>query len=156
MQRWALALSMVIVFVDQLSKQIAVNLLFVPPKVVEVTSFFNFVPVRNMGISFGLFSGDAQTSRWILVLVAVVIIIALFVWMSRVASGFVISGLALVVGGAISNVLDRVISGAVIDFLDFHFFGVHWPAFNLADTAIVIGVAILLYDGLFGPARTLK
>lgn len=156
MHRWPILLAVAVVFVDQLSKQIAISMLFVPPRVIEVTSFFNLVPVHNTGISFGLFSGDEGTGRWILVGVAVVIIIALIIWMMQVSENFVLSGLALVIGGALSNVLDRIISGAVIDFLDFHVGGVHWPAFNLADTVIVIGVAMLLYDGLFGPARTVK
>ncbi len=62
----------------------------------------------------------------------------------------------LVIGGAASNVIDRVFAGAVIDFLDFHVYGVHWPAFNLADSVIVLGTAMLLYDGLFRPSRALR
>jgi len=61
-----------------------------------------------------------------------------------------------VVGGALSNVVDRVLYGAVIDFVDIHGFGFHWPAFNIADMSIVIGTALLLYDGLFGPQRAIK
>ena len=91
-----------------------------------------------------------------LVAVAVVIMIALLIWLFRAGSTYITIALVLVIGGAASNVIDRTLSGAVIDFLDFHAFGVHWPAFNLADTLIVLGTAMLLYDGLFGPARALR
>ena len=64
--------------------------------------------------------------------------------------------LLLVIGGALSNVIDRLIYGAVVDFIDIHAFGWHWPAFNIADMAIFFGTAVLLYDGLFGSARSVK
>ncbi|MCZ6511647.1 MAG: signal peptidase II, partial [Alphaproteobacteria bacterium] len=118
--------------------------------------FFNLVPVRNTGISFGLFGADSQLGRWVLVAVAVVIMIALLVWLMRAGSTYITVALVMVIGGAASNVIDRAISGAVIDFLDFHAYGIHWPAFNFADSLIVLGTAMLLYDGLFGPSRALR
>ena len=156
MQRWALIFIVVIAVVDQITKQIMIGLVFEPPRVIELTSFFNFVPVRNTGISFGLFGADSELSRWVLVAVAVVIMIALIIWLMRAGSAYITVALVMVIGGAASNVIDRVISGAVIDFLDFHVAGVHWPAFNFADSVIVLGTAMLLYDGLFGPARALR
>ncbi len=156
MQRWALIFIVVVAVLDQISKQIMIGLVFEPPRVIEITSFFNLVPVRNTGISFGLFGGDTELARWILVAVAVAIMIALLVWLFRAGSKYITIALVLVIGGAASNVIDRTISGAVIDFLDFHAFGVHWPAFNFADSLIVLGTAMLLYDGLFGPSRALR
>lgn len=156
MQRWALIFIVVVAVLDQISKQIMIGLVFAPPRIIEVTSFFNLVPVRNKGISFGLFGADTQLARWALVAVAVVILIALVIWLWRAGSTYITVALVLVIAGAVSNVIDRAISGAVIDFLDFHAFGVHWPAFNFADSLIVLGTAMLLYDGLFGPARALR
>lgn len=156
MQRWALLLIVVIAVLDQITKQIMIGLVFEPPRVIEVTSFFNLVPVRNTGVSFGLFGTDTELARWALVGVAVVIMIALLIWLIRAGSKYITVALVLVIGGAVSNVIDRALSGAVIDFLDFHAFGVHWPAFNFADSVIVLGTAMLLYDGLFGPARALR
>ena len=156
MQRWALILIVVIAVLDQITKQIMIGLVFEPPRVIEVTSFFNLVPVRNTGVSFGLFGTNTELARWALVGVAVVIMIALLIWLIRAGSKYITVALVLVIGGAVSNVIDRALSGAVIDFLDFHAFGVHWPAFNIADSVIVLGTAMLLYDGLFGPARALR
>ena len=126
-----------------------------PPRIIEVTSFFNLVPVWNTGISFGLL-GDSETSRWVLVALALVIVVVLVVWLVRAGAGIVVFALVLVIGGALSNVIDRVFYGAVIDFIDIHAFGFHWPAFNLADMSIVVGTAFLLYDGLFGAQGTRK
>ena len=156
MQRWALILIVVIAVLVQITKQIMIGLVFEPPRVIEVTSFFNLVPVRNTGVSFGLFGTNTELARWALVGVAVVIMIALLIWLIRAGSNYITVALVLVIGGAVSNVIDRALSGAVIDFLDFHAFGVHWPAFNIADSVIVLGTAMLLYDGLFGPARALR
>ncbi len=156
MQRWALIFIVVVAVFDQISKQILIRIVFEPPRVIEVMPFFNLVPVRNTGISFGLFGADSQLGRWVLVAVAVVIMIALLVWLMRAGSTYITVALVMVIGGAASNVIDRAISGAVIDFLDFHAYGIHWPAFNFADSLIVLGTAMLLYDGLFGPARALR
>ena len=155
MPRWAFLFIGVLIAVDQAVKHLMLSMVFNPPRIIEVTSFFNFVPVWNSGVSFGLF-GDSGTSRWILVGLALVIIVVLFFWLVRAGGGIVVFALTLVVGGALGNVVDRIVYGAVIDFVDIHWFGFHWPVFNVADTTIVVGTALLLYDGLFGSARTLK
>jgi signal peptidase II len=156
MQRWALVLISVVTVLDQITKQIMIILVFEPSRVIKVTSFFNLVPVHNTGISFGLFGANTEPARWALIAVAVVIMIALLIWLFRAGSAYITAALVLVIGGAASNVIDRVFAGAVIDFLDFHVYSVHWPAFNLADSVIVLGTAMLLYDGLFGPSRALR
>ena len=155
MPRWALIFIAVLIGADQLLKQYMLSLVFEPPRVIEVTGFFNLVPVWNRGVSFGML-GDSETSRWILVGLAFVIVAILVVWLIRAGSAVVVFALVLVIGGALSNVIDRVIYGAVVDFIDIHGFGWHWPAFNIADMAIVVGTAMLLYDGLFGSPRALK
>ncbi len=156
LQRWALIFIIAIAAVDQIIKQIMIDLVFEPPRVIEVTSFFNLRPVHNTGITFGLFSNNAELGRWLLVAVAVAIMIALLVWLFRAGSTYVTIALVFVIGGAASNVIDRALAGAVIDFLDFHAGGLHWPTFNIADSFIVLGTAMLLYDGLFGPSRAVR
>lgn len=155
MPRWALIFVAVLIIVDQVIKRVMLDLVFDPPSIVAVTSFFNLVPVWNRGVSFGLLGG-AETSRWVLVVLALIIVGLLVVWLVRAGQGFVVLALTLVIGGALSNVIDRIAYGAVVDFIDIHAFGWHWPAFNIADMAIVVGTAMLLYDGLFGSPRTLK
>jgi signal peptidase II len=155
MPRWAILFIGALIVVDQIVKHWMLSLVFDPPRILQVTGFFNLVPVWNTGVSFGLL-GDSSTSRWILVALALVIVVVLLVWLMRAGTGIVVFALVLVVGGALSNVIDRVLYGAVIDFVDIHAFGFHWPAFNIADMSIVIGTALLLYDGLFGSPRTLK
>ena len=155
MPRWSIIVIGLLIVIDQVVKHWMLALLFDPPRVLEVTGFFNLVPVWNSGISFGLF-GNSSASRWILVGLALVIVVVLLVWLRRAGTGVVVFALVLVVGGALSNVVDRVLYRAVIDFVDIHGFGFHWPAFNIADMSIVIGTALLLYDGLFGPQRAIK
>ncbi len=155
MPRWAIIFILVLISADQLLKQYMLSLVFEPPRVIEVTGFFNLVPVWNRGVSFGML-GDSETSRWILIGLALVILVVLVVWLVRSGSVVVCFALVLVIGGALSNVIDRVVFGAVVDFIDIHAFGWHWPAFNLADMSIVAGTALLLYDSLFGSPRALK
>jgi signal peptidase II len=155
MLRWAIIFIGVLIVVDQAVKQLMLSMVFDPPRIVEVTGFFNLVPVWNSGVSFGLF-GDSDTSRWILVGLALAIVVVLLIWLVRAGNGMVVFALTLVVGGALSNVVDRVVYGAVIDFVDIHAFGFHWPAFNVADSTIVLGTAMLLYDGLFGSPRAIN
>lgn len=122
-----------------------------PPRVIPVLPFFNLVLVWNQGVSFGLF-GDGSAGPWLLVLLAAGIVAALVFWLRKADSLLSVAALGLVIGGAVGNVIDRLIHGAVVDFLDFHLAGWHWPAFNVADSAICIGVVMLLAESLF-PSR---
>src|SRR5215470_4763362 len=114
-----------------------------------VTSFFNLVLTYNRGISFGLFNGGAGFNAAVFSLAAAVIVGMLAVWLRRASSPLLGLAIGLVIGGAVGNVIDRLRLGAVVDFLDFHIGSAHWPAFNLADSAICIGVAAMLLDGFF-------
>jgi signal peptidase II len=108
---------------------------------IYVWSFFNVVRVENKGITFGLLNG--ALSPLLLIFVSLLVMILLCSWIMKDPScQFPAS---LVMGGAIGNLVDRIIYGAVIDFLDFHLINYHWPAFNIADSAIVIGGAVLFF-----------
>ena len=123
---------------------------------VEFTSFFRIVMVWNRGVSFGMFNTGEEVTRWVLTALAVGVSIALVVWLSRVRSRLPAVAIGLVVGGALGNALDRVIRGAVADFFDFHVAGWSWPAFNIADAAITVGVLLLVLDAIRTPRSTAK
>jgi signal peptidase II len=135
---------------DQISKWWILAEVMNPPRVIEITPFFNLVLVLNRGASFGMLGGGGAWAPWALLALAAAILTGLGIWLARTPSRWVAAGLGLVIGGAVGNVVDRLRYGAVIDFLDFHLAGFHWPAFNLADSAITVGVGILLVDALIG------
>jgi signal peptidase II len=112
-----------------------------------IASFFDLVLTCNSGISFGLMNRTGVNSL-VFSLAAGVIIVVLVVWLRRVRTGFLALAIGLIIGGAIGNVIDRLRFGAVVDFLYFHAGAWYWPAFNLADSAICLGVAAMLLDGL--------
>jgi signal peptidase II len=120
----------------------------------EVLPFFNLVLVHNTGAAFSFLAGAGGWQRWFFAVVAVVIS-AVIVWMlRRPGNGTLLSAaLALVLGGAIGNLVDRVRLGHVVDFIQVHAAGWYFPAFNVADSAITIGVALLIWDGLRPAAR---
>ncbi len=136
---------------DQGTKWWILEIVMQPPRVIPLTSFFNLVLGWNRGVSFGLFNSDSALNLWLLPFVALAIVVALLIWLSRVDGLLLGYAIGMVIGGAIGNVIDRLFRDqrAVADFLDFHFAGYHWPAFNLADTGITVGAAILIIDSLF-------
>jgi signal peptidase II len=138
---------------DQISKYAFLDLMQQNPGGIAVTPFFNLVMVWNTGVSFGMFSEDSAHRAWTLIAVSFVVTAGLLWWLWRNHSGLVAVSLGMIIGGAMGNVIDRYRFGAVFDFLDFHAFGWHWPAFNVADCAIVVGVLLLLADG-FRPRKT--
>ena len=124
---------------------------------VAVNRFLDLVLTCNPGVSFGLFNRTGVNSL-IFALAALAIVVVLVFWLGRVRATLLAAAIGLVIGGAIGNVVDRLRFGAVIDFLDFHLASWHWPAFNLADSAICLGVAAMLLDGMLsrGPAPQAK
>ena len=122
--------------------------------VVKVTPFFDLVLAWNIGISFGWLQNDGQAAQLALMAVKVVAVIALAIWMARSQTRLATVALGLIIGGAIGNGIDRLAYGAVVDFALFHIeIGgntYNWYVFNLADVAIVAGVAALLYDSFLG------
>jgi signal peptidase II len=145
-----LGLAAVVVALDQATKARMMGLLLDPPRMIGLTDFFDLVPVWNRGVSFGILSSRDGTTAWLLGGVALLVAAGLVVWLSRIERPLLALSLGLVIGGALGNVVDRGRFGAVFDFLDFHVARWHFPAFNLADSAITIGVALLLLDGLLG------
>ena len=121
-----------------------------PPRLpfvsIEILPFFNLTMVWNEGISFGLFQGSGV---WILSSIALTITAIFSVWMTKATGWVQAISLGMVIGGAIGNVIDRLRFGGVADFFDFHVMGWHYPAFNVADCAIVVGIALLVFDGVF-------
>ncbi len=117
---------------------------------ITVTPWLDFVLVWNRGVSYGLFQQDSEAGRWILVAVTVAATIALAAWMARTTSRLSAVALGLVVGGAVGNGVDRVVYGAVVDFVHFHVADFSWYVFNVADVAIVAGAALIVLEALRG------
>lgn len=148
-----LILAVVVVILDYWTKHLASqNLILYRP--MPVTGWFNLTLAHNEGAAFSLLADAGGWQRWFFTTVAVVISGVLLVWLWRLPnrSRLLPSALMLVLGGAIGNTIDRIRYGYVVDFLDVHYQGWHWPAFNIADSAIVLGVILLLIDG-FLPRR---
>lgn len=120
---------------------------------IAVAPFLNFELRLNQGVSFSLFQQQTAAGRWMLLGLTLVATLLLSIWLWRVVGVLAGLGLGAIVGGALGNGYDRFVYGAVVDFLDFHAFGYHFYVFNLADSAITIGVILLLCDGLLGERR---
>lgn len=135
---WGIAIAVSAFLTDQATKAAALAAAPDLAQGVEILPFFDLVLVHNRGVTFGLLATDHPAG--------------LLVWLVRVQSRLQAAALGLVIGGALGNLVDRLRHGAVTDFLDFHFQGYHWPAFNLADSGIVLGVLLLLINDLLAPA----
>ena len=132
---------------DQLTKYIAFIVLFKDQQVLIINHYLNFRPVWNDGISFGMLQGYGNLGRVIFIIIALIISLWIVIYSKKLNTiGFV--GYNMIAGGAIGNVIDRVIHGKVIDFIDLHYKAYHWPAFNMADSFIFIGVLLFLYNEL--------
>ena len=145
----------VILLADQFSKHIMLDLLFDPLRYVEVNSVLNFVPVWNSGMSFGFLSDGGIWVRIGLTVLAFLVSFW-FVWMLPKLDWLQRYAGATIAGGAIGNAIDRLRFGRVVDFIDFHVGAWHWPAFNVADTAITIGAGLWAYSILFGQETNAK
>ncbi|MBT5457381.1 MAG: signal peptidase II [Rhodospirillaceae bacterium] len=133
---------------DQLSKWWILSVVMQPPQRIPVTGFFDLVLVMNRGVSFGMLGGAPGWVSIGLIVFAIFLAVGLSIWMWRAETMLLGLSLGLVVGGAIGNVIDRIRFGAVVDFLDFYVGTYHWPAFNVADSAITVGVILLILDSL--------
>ncbi len=135
--------------VDQATKAWALGALWPPySEGITVLPVLNLRLGFNTGVTFGMFADSAAGAAWVLVLVTLAITGVLLSWLWRTASRLEALALGLVIGGALGNAVDRLRIGAVVDFLDAHYAGWHWPTFNMADVAIVCGVALLILAGL--------
>lgn len=120
---------------------------------VNLLPFFDVVLAWNTGISYGWFAGHGQEARIVLIVLSVAVSLLLWLWLAKATHPLAAAGIGLVIGGALANALDRVIHGAVADFFHFHVGELSWYIFNLADMAIVAGVAALLYDSILDGRR---
>lgn len=149
--RWsglALSVAALTFLIDQAHKYWMIYVYDIGSKVrVTVTPFLDLVYVKNIGISYSLFNQNSMTGQYVLAGFAVIVSAALWIWTARSAETKVMAvSLALIIGGALGNALDRVLLGGVADFFSAHAFGFYWYVFNIADCAIVAGVIGLLYD----------
>ena len=154
--RW-FALAAGVVAADQATKAIVLGR-FAPGERVELTGFFNMVLVYNKGAAFSFLSDAAGWQTPLLIVFALVAIGILGTLLVRAPGRRLLcAGLGLILGGALGNLIDRLRFGQVVDFLDFHAQGWHWPAFNVADSAITVGAALLILEGFLhheGRARS--
>ena len=142
-----LFLSILILFIDQLTKWKMVKVVSLHD-FVEVTPYFNLTMAHNYGAAFSFLADAGGWQRYFFIIITVIISLILVVWLSRLeryqrGEAFALS---LILGGALGNLVDRVIYGYVFVFIDIHYAGYHWPAFNVADMAIVAGAILLIMD----------
>ena len=150
-----LLVSTVIVVLDLWTKEIASQSLTLY-RPVEVTSWLNMTLAHNYGAAFSFLSDAGGWQRWLFTILASVVTLVLVVWLFRLSARekLMAAALGLIIGGAVGNLVDRINHGYVVDFIDVFYRDWHWPAFNLADSAITCGVILLLIDGLFLSANS--
>ena len=145
MMQW-LWITGLVITLDQVSKWLMVSWLSLYESVV-VMPLFNLTMAHNTGAAFSFLSQAGGWQRWFFVVLALTISLGLLIWLKKSAkTNLEALSISLILGGAIGNVIDRIYYGYVIDFLDVYYGSYHWPAFNVADSAIVIGAALLLFD----------
>jgi signal peptidase II len=142
-----LSIAALVIVLDQISKPVMRDWLGAGD--VQLTSFLSLVSAWNKGVGFSLLTMTLPSGPYILSALALAIAAGMLIWLLRVSRPIQAVALGLVIGGALGNVVDRLRLGAVFDFIDVHLGSYHWPAFNLADSALSIGVALLIIDGLF-------
>ena len=153
MASW-LALAVLLLLADQFTKVLIVGF-YRLGDATHVASFFNLVRVHNSGAAFSFLAGASGWQRWFFTVVGLVAV-AFILWLLKSHAGQKLFSFAMacLLGGALGNVVDRLLHGYVIDFLDFHYGTWHFPAFNLADSAITLGAACLILDELLRVRRT--
>jgi signal peptidase II len=157
MLKRGLVIAAIVALLDQATKLWILSIMLPRPfgeQIIRVAPVFDIVLVWNRGVSFGLFNNNGTMNAIAFSLLAAAIVVMLLVWLRRARNPMIATGIGLVIGGAVGNVIDRLRLGAVVDFLDFHVAGWHWPAFNVADAAICVGVGLLLLDSLLGRGET--
>tara|TARA_B100001057_G_C22576790_1_gene843384 strand:- start:314 stop:826 length:513 start_codon:yes stop_codon:yes gene_type:complete len=143
-------IALFVLILDQLAKRVITNS-FNYGDVQNITFYFNVVRVHNHGAAFSFLSDAGGWQRWALSAVAGIVSVGIIIWIALLPDNKRIERLAmaLILGGALGNLSDRVLLGYVVDFLDFHWSGMHFPAFNIADSCITLGAILLILDSLF-------
>ncbi|RUM94651.1 MAG: signal peptidase II [Thiothrix sp.] len=151
MLKW-LWLSGLVIMLDQATKLAADRLLTFHSPVTVIPNFFNFTLAYNEGAAFSFLSDVGGWQRWFFTVLAVVVSVVLIFWIKNLSrqERWTAAALSLILGGAIGNVIDRVLYGHVIDFIQWYYHSFYWPSFNIADSAISVGAAILIFQTLFG------
>ena len=146
--KW-LSISLLVILLDQLTKSIAVDslVLFQP---VNLFPGFNFTLMYNEGAAFSFLSDASGWQRWFFTVIAIVVSVAIVFWLKSLPNDQKVTALSLtlILGGAIGNVWDRIALGHVVDFIDVYYANYHWPAFNIADSAICVGAVLLIIDSI--------
>jgi signal peptidase II len=144
---WWYLIALIVLVLDQLTKTWVIAEFYLGQREI-ITSFFNLVHVHNYGAAFSFLSDAGGWQRWFFAALSAVVSAVIVVWISRLPKTRWIEGLALalILGGALGNLYDRLVLGYVVDFLDFHWSGSHFPAFNVADSGITTGAVLLILD----------
>lgn len=144
---YGITIAILIIVIDQWSKISVVEYFKLKPiySQIKINDYFNIVMVWNRGISFGLFH-NLEASTYIFMITSIIITIILLAMLAKSNNLLTSISLSMIIGGAIGNIIDRFIYGAVADFLEFHLYDYYWPAFNIADASISIGVGLYLVD----------
>ncbi|MGF1548427.1 MAG: signal peptidase II [Thiotrichales bacterium] len=155
MLKW-LWLSGAVITLDQATKYLAERGLVMHDPVAVIPGFFNFTLMYNTGAAFSFLASAGGWQRWFFTVLALGVSIVLVFWLKRLPSNerWTAAALALILGGAIGNVIDRILHGHVIDFIQWYYDKYYWPAFNIADAAIFVGAVILIALTLFGRPAT--
>lgn len=148
-------LALAVVVLDQVTKRIVMGAL-AEFEAVEILPFLDFIRLHNEGVAFSAFDGGPGWQRWVFIALNVAVSVGIFVWLRRLpATGqrLLAAGLALVLGGAVGNAIDRALWGHVVDFVSVHYGDWAFPAFNVADSAITIGAGLVILDNLIDYGR---
>ncbi len=148
MARW-LWLSMLVIVLDQATKWLAAAMLD-PYRPLPLVPLLNLTLMYNKGAAFGFLAGTGDWQRWFFACFAIVVSVVLVIWLLRLGprERLMAAAISLIAGGAVGNLIDRVLTGRVVDFIDLYVGDWHWPAFNVADSAIISGVVLLLIGNL--------
>lgn len=140
-------ISLLVIGLDQVTK-FGVQQTLAPYQVIEFLPIFNLTLTFNEGAAFSFLADAGGWQRWFFIGLSAIVSLVLLIWLARLGARerWLAVGLALLLGGAVGNLIDRIAYGHVVDFLDFHWGEAHWPAFNVADSAITVGVVLLLLD----------
>ena len=151
-RRYHLLIAILIVALDRFTKWLVAIRIPLHDSIIVIPGFFHLTHVQNRGAAFGLWSdspSEWKVTMLIMFSLGALMVVVALLWKNSHAMSTTAAGLALILGGALGNLWDRLVMGRVVDFLDFSVSGYHWPAFNLADSAIVIGALLLVGEILF-------
>jgi len=151
---FGLSIALVAFLIDRLSKWWLIDVFGIAERgIVTVLPFFDLVMAWNRGISYGLFQADTALGVTLLASFAIVVTAALTLWLARINHRLMALSIGLIIGGAVGNIYDRIVFGAVADFFSLHAYGYYWYIFNIADIWIAFGVILMIYDSFFPVAE---